>query len=497
VLVGGGLAEAEPLTDPVPGQGLRPGSGRRSIGTGEGEQGGGDREKLLGPHGSSRDKECCIRNAHLILTKMCAFLASSAAVTLLLLAAVWAPARAQTHDQDYDNADPWTGVRPEKRGPNSAAVAGFVRALTTSDPVLCQFAATAIGNNWSHWEGDYPTGHLKDEENQEARREPLSRPVSDPAAVALLIESLASPHACVRRASARMLGRSGEPETVRQLRSALRDGDGRVREAAALGLASAQDFGAFHDLARALRDKEQPVVRMATYALGELEDARAVKPLGALLRADDPDTRATAAAALGEIEDIRATERLAPLVRDRETRVRLAAVNALGEIEDYRATGALIAALRDKEVSVRRAAAEALGEAEDPKGTPALSQAIDDGDLVVRRLAAQSLGELDNLKRAPARLIAAVSDSDPELRIITAMSLGEIGDSAAVPALSKAFAGAEPRFRYAIVKALAETDDRRGDAVLVLAARDSDQAIRRTAAEALKDRHEDREDDDD
>ena len=42
-----------------------------------------------------------------------------------------------------------------------------------------------------------------------------------------------------------MLGRSEEPETVRGLRAALRDGDGRVREAAALGLASAEDFGAF------------------------------------------------------------------------------------------------------------------------------------------------------------------------------------------------------------------------------------------------------------
>jgi len=52
------------------------------------------------------------------------------------------------------------------------------------------------------------------------------------------------------------------------------------------------------------------------------------------------------------------------------------------------------------------------------------------------------------------------------------MSLGEIGDSAAVPALSKAYAGAEPRFRYAIVKALAGTEDRRGDVVLVLAAQD-------------------------
>jgi HEAT repeat protein len=61
--------------------------------------------------------------------------------------------------------------------------------------------------------------------------------------------------------------------------------------------------------------------------------------------------------------------------------------------------------------------------------------------------------------------------------------------------LSKAYGGAEPRLRYAIVKALSEIHDRRGDAVLALAARDKDSAIRETAAEALNDRREDDEDD--
>ena len=152
---------------------------------------------------------------------------------------------------------------------------------------------------------------------------------------------------------------------------------------------------------------------------------------------------------------------------------------------------------RDKDVAVRRAAAEALGEVEDPKAAGPLAEAMGDHDLVVRRLAAQSLGELDNLGRAPARLITGLADPDPELRIIAARSLGEIGDSAAVPALSRAYTGAEPRFRYAIVKALAETEDRRGDAILNIAQRDQDQIVRRVATEALKDRREDRDDDDD
>jgi hypothetical protein len=62
--------------------------------------------------------------------------------------------------------------------------------------------------------------------------------------------------------------------------------------------------------------------------------------------------------------------------------------------------------------------------------------------------------------------------------------------------LSQAYTGAEPRLRFAIVHALAEMEDRRGDAVLTLAAREKDTAIRRLATEALHDRRDDDDDDD-
>jgi HEAT repeat protein len=151
-------------------------------------------------------------------------------------------------------------------------------------------------------------------------------------------------------------------------------------------------------------------------------------------------------------------------------------------------------ALADKDVMVRRAAAEALGEIENHKAAAPLARAIDDGDPVVRRLAAQALGELDGFGRAPARLVSALGDRDAELRVIAAMSLGEIADPAALPELATAYRSEDPRLRFAVVKAVSQIEDRRGDATLVLARQDRDQIIRRTAAEALEDR---REDDDD
>jgi HEAT repeat protein len=42
-----------------------------------------------------------------------------------------------------------------------------------------------------------------------------------------------------------------------------------------------------------------------------------------------------------------------------------------------------------------------------------------------------------------------------------------------------------------VVKALAEIEDRGADATLTIARQDRDQIVRRTAAEALEDRHDD------
>ena len=77
------------------------------------------------------------------------------------------------------------------------------------------------------------------------------------------------------------------------------------------------------------------------------------------------------------------------------------------------------------------------------------------------------------------------------MAVIAALSLGQIGDTTAVPALAAAYRSENPRLRYAVVSALSDLDDRRGDDLLSMASKDRDQAIRHKAAEALKDRDHD------
>src|SRR5688500_2365891 len=97
--------------------------------------------------------------------------------TILLTMSMAVPLSAQHNQDDYDEVDPWSGVTPALAGPDSAAVAGFLAALSLSQPVVCQLAVSAVGNNWSHWGGDYATGMLQGEGGEEAARQAINRPV--------------------------------------------------------------------------------------------------------------------------------------------------------------------------------------------------------------------------------------------------------------------------------------------------------------------------------
>ncbi|HZA94011.1 MAG TPA: hypothetical protein VE420_15410, partial [Gemmatimonadales bacterium] len=125
-----------------------------------------------------------------------------AAAVLLALAA--ASLHAQSHRPDYEDVDPWAGVTPPSKGPDSAAVAGFLSSLVTTNPVVCQFVVQSIGNNWGDWDRHYQSGYLVAEQGVEKQRQTLSRRVTDHAALSYLAAALGDQSSCVRRAAARM-----------------------------------------------------------------------------------------------------------------------------------------------------------------------------------------------------------------------------------------------------------------------------------------------------
>lgn len=212
----------------------------------------------------------------------------------------------------------------------------LLAAARGTSPAMCILAVQSLGNGWGWGMGD-------DEDAPELARagDGVLRLLAwasqgEPAAadVAALREGLGDPDACVRRVSARLLGRRNVPGGTDVLLEALRSGDASRRDAAVLGL-------------------------------GWAGDRRAVGPLSDMLGDRDPAVRAGAAWALGHVEAREATPALVRVTGDGEPRVRRAAARALGRIEDSSAIPTLAQLLaRDTDPGVRRAAAWALGKIE-------------------------------------------------------------------------------------------------------------------------------------
>src|SRR5262245_64153596 len=103
-----------------------------------------------------------------------------------------------------------SGQEEEPGGPDSARVVAFFATLRTTDPMLCDMVTDQLGNFWTSG-GREGVGQLSDgRRTWEPIRDSLFSPVSAPAARRMIAGTLGDPSACVRRAAAKMLGRSGE-----------------------------------------------------------------------------------------------------------------------------------------------------------------------------------------------------------------------------------------------------------------------------------------------
>lgn len=303
-----------------------------------------------------------------------------------------------------------------------------------------------------------------------------------PAAEPFLIDALADPHADVREAAARTLGRCGDSGAVRPLlRLLARDPEEEVREAAAQSLGLLAHPGAVPGLRAAVSDRAHAVRFAAATALGTL---------GWSPENDDETVAfliATAQlAALGRLGTV-AVPQLVGALGDGNYGIRHGAgetLLALGGV----ARPALERARTDPDPAVREAAASVLarmgpappgGEEETATGPPAVTgdepfAAVAEpaatlapsslGDLVgllyvgspaVRLAAARALASMPPERAVPA-LAGALLDPDPALRGAAVASLGAIATSAAMPLLVDRLADPDDGVRTAAVQALAQ-----------------------------------------
>lgn len=214
-----------------------------------------------------------------------------------------------------------------------------------------------------------------------------------------------------------------------------------------------------------LEDDDPRVRRYAAWALGELESERGVMPLIRSLDDGNADVRLVAAWALGEIKDDIAVYPLAELLEDDDPFVREMAALSLGEIEHSAAVQPLIDALR-RENRLREPVIWALGEIGSGDAMRARNAAFADwgrGSWSNDEVWTGRLGssEARHIADDLDALSAALRDNDPRMRRSAAEWLGIRGDERAVEPLLDTLRDQQPAVRAMAIWALDEINPSR------------------------------------
>ncbi|UCC49007.1 MAG: HEAT repeat domain-containing protein, partial [Gemmatimonadota bacterium] len=194
---------------------------------------------------------------------------------------------------------PAVAVSAQMAEPDSLFAVRFLAGVRSASPLACDMIVRSLSTGWGWSRLNRDPDAVRD--RQDVLRWATGRR-SDPSVIPPLRAGLEDSDACVRRVSARLLGRTRHPGAVEALLDALASPNVRTRQLAAVGLGYAEDRSAVDPLLRGLRDDAVSVRAAAAWALGEIEDGRAVAPLARLLRDDpDPGVRRAAALALGSM----------------------------------------------------------------------------------------------------------------------------------------------------------------------------------------------------
>jgi HEAT repeat protein len=368
-------------------------------------------------------------------------------------------------------------------------VTGLLAAVRDIPPVVCGLTAEAA----SGWGGrgwyDAPSTPLGQETAMRVAYFP--RGALRLSEIALLVDSLASPIACVRELSVRLIGRVDAEIVEDRLIERVNRGDSTTREAAALGLGLVRSKKGVETLIRSAGDADNGVRGNSVWALGRIGDGRA--PVAATvreaLRDDESDVRTAAAAALGQLEVEDAVEELLRVLRsDPEPRVRRAAAWALGHMRRREAVDGLAAALRsERDEETREMCVWALGHLEAASAATTLSELVRrDSSAEVREAAAWALGQIESRDAVAALGEAAGGDSNDGVRGTAAWALGQIQPSEAPAGLIRAVADARDHVRTKAAWAISEIGDARAVTPLREALRkEENKSARRAQLRAL------------
>jgi HEAT repeat protein len=285
-------------------------------------------------------------------------------------------------------------------------------------------------------------------------------------------------------AALQALGQIADERVLNTLIPALKSSDHAVSVAAIEALSHFGGSKAADALVSMLKHPDHRVRVAAIDSVAGAEVHQTIEPLTELLKDDMWDVRRAAASALGKCKDSKALDSLILALKDPDNDVRETAISSLGKIGNRRATGPLVMALVDADSNVRRVAGITIqrlnpnwpASEEAQQVVPELRAALDFGDSAIRYAATSVLGRMGKLSDKQAGdtdgttvltavgqkrrkvftvFVELLKDPDRDVRLASAQSLGRLGDA-------------------------------RAAAHLMTAMSDSDEAVRRAAAEAVE-----------
>jgi HEAT repeat protein len=271
-----------------------------------------------------------------------------------------------------------------------------------------------------------------------------------PIAAAALIRIINASDQSSRLAAIKVLGRTGSPEVVLPLVTALKDEDETIRIAAAAALEQAGAPEAVDALLQTIRDRDREVRKAVALALGHTHDERAVPPILNMLRTREPDMVAIAGKALAGL-GMHSVSYLTQMLSESEVAMQNLAAEILVQVGSP-AVMPLIDLLRDGPPPANRLAANILGEIRDPRAVWPLISALQISDMTLP--AVQAMGKIGDF-RAVKPLIELLNSTFSEtIQQATALALGGIGDPQAIDPLIQLLRASDREIRMEAAKAL-------------------------------------------
>ncbi len=303
--------------------------------------------------------------------------------------------------------------------------------------------------------------------------------IGNPRAVPVLVGGLSHADWNVRRSSAYALTEIGE-RGVDKIAEALKSSNDDVRYWVTRILESIGEPGVPY-LIRALKDQNREIRFFAARALGSSFDSSVARSLVNSLADEVWSVRKAAAESICRLDSPPVDELLRHIASDNED-IRHWISRIIKEI-GLRFLPKIIEAMRKGDAELRLYACQAAGLIDSPDLVEPLILALRDDSEWVRTYAAISLGQTGD-PRSIIPLIRSFSDRNTDVHRNVVAAFERLGDRV-FKELIKCIEGNDVELRRNAALALAEMHDDRGVDHIIILMEDSDETVRASAAEAL------------